>query len=200
MSRCLALTKAGDQCQRQAKDGRDYCPVHGPTAQRARKLTDGVIRALEEGARAGLYRVELARLAGVDERTLYRWLEAAAADEEAGNTDSLHARLRHALTRAEAEAEESMLALVRDAATIRTVLDRKGDAVEVDGDWRAAAWFLERRYPSKYGRRDHVTVNDPSRPDAGKPVTITPESDERRAELVSLLNRAGALSTGGDPE
>jgi hypothetical protein len=49
-----------------------------------------------------------------------------------------------AIKKAESEAEVRMVAHVLKAAT--------------DGTWQAAAWWLERRRPTDYGRRDRVEL------------------------------------------
>jgi hypothetical protein len=49
-----------------------------------------------------------------------------------------------AIKKAESEAEVRVVAHVLKAAT--------------DGTWQAAAWWLERRRPHDYGRRDRVDV------------------------------------------
>ena len=48
-------------------------------------------------------------------------------------------RVCRALKRADLEAELACLRQIKEAAQ--------------NGDWRAAAWMLERRYPEKWGRR-----------------------------------------------
>jgi hypothetical protein len=168
--RCLALTKAGDQCRGRAAEGSDYCAAHGPKIGRPTKLTERVVAALEQQIRGGAFNTQAAQSVGVDPRTLYRWLEAGAADEEAGNAETIFARLRQRLTRASADAELTMITTVRTAAAT---------------DWRAAAWYLERRNPDRWGRHDRVSVDG----DLGKPKVVTPDED-RRAAILGVLGRA----------
>ena len=49
-----------------------------------------------------------------------------------------------AVKKAEAEAEVESVALIRRSAQ--------------DGQWQAAAWFLERRKPSDWGRKDRHEI------------------------------------------
>ncbi len=65
---------------------------------------------------------------GVSEDTLARWLVRYAAFADA-------------VKRAEAEAEAEMVKLVRAAAP---------------DSWQAAAWYLERKQPRDWGRKDTV--------------------------------------------
>ena len=86
-----------------------------------------------EAIRAGATRRAAAGHAGIDHATLYRWLER-------------NATFATLLTRVEDDVE------VRWTATILQA------SLE---DWRAVAWWLERRRPEAYGRRldtDNVTA------------------------------------------
>jgi transposase len=80
--------------------------------------------------RAGNTRRAAAAYVGVDERTVERWKQRFAGFADA-------------LSRAEAESEVALVAIVRQAAT---------------QDWRAAAHLLERRWPDTWGRRERVDV------------------------------------------
>lgn len=195
--RCMALSAKGHQCRNRAAHGSDFCGRHGPKVIGApSKLTEPLILELANKARGGLYRNELALLAGVNPRTLYQWLQTGAADEEAGNTTTIHARFVQALRAAEAEAEDTMLEVIRLSAVGRRILayDEEGEELDVNiaPDWRAAAFYLERRYPNKYGRRDKVTVDDGGK--AAQPVEVRPASDEARAGIARILEAAGALT------
>jgi hypothetical protein len=76
-----------------------------------------------------------AMFAGISVSTLDRWRKKAA---EAA-PDSPLGRLRDRLIRAEGRAAIGWLAKIEKAAS--------------EGDWHAAAWKMERRYPEQYGRR-----------------------------------------------
>ncbi|MBV9173618.1 MAG: hypothetical protein JOZ81_26440, partial [Chloroflexi bacterium] len=80
---------------------------------------------------AGATRKAAASYAGVDESTLYRWLK-----RNASFASLLRAR--------EDEVEVRACAEIQQAAS---------------ADWRAAAWWLERRRPADYGRTDRVDLN-----------------------------------------
>lgn len=174
--RCMALTKAGDQCRNRAAHGSDYCPSHGPRVGRPTKLTDGLIDVIARSVESGNAYTTAANTAGVHDRTLYRWL--TQADEDLAQdppADTVHARLRQALTRAEAEAEARMVASVK-LATLT--------------DWRAAAWWLERRRPDKYAQRSKVDVGGEVR--VGTPEVVVPEEGARE-RIARILKDAGAL-------
>lgn len=100
--------------------------------------------------RAGNYVETACALAGVHPSTFYRWIERA--DDE--KSDPKFREFRDAVTRARAEAEARNVALVQRAAS---------------DDWRAASWYLERSFPTKYGRRDRVEHSGPD----GGPITLS---------------------------
>jgi hypothetical protein len=93
------------------------------------------IDKLEQAIRLGATYELAARYAGVSEKTFERWrMQAATAKPE-----STLGRLRDRLLQAEGRAVVTWLAQIEKAAT--------------EGDFRAAAWKLERRYPDQYGRK-----------------------------------------------
>lgn len=82
-------------------------------------------QAILNALRAGNTRRAAAAFAEVSHATFYRWLEDDGT-------------FRDAVEKAEAEAEVRFLTQIAKAAT--------------DGTWQAAAWWLERRRTSDYGR------------------------------------------------
>jgi transposase len=97
---------------------------------RPTKRTPDRERRLLQAIREGNTRKAAAAYAGVDQDTIARWCHRSA--DFADN-----------LSRAEAESEVALVAIVRKAA--------------VD-DWRAAAHLLERRWPETWGRRERIDV------------------------------------------
>ena len=83
--------------------------------------------------RAGNYRVAACKFAGISEETFRRWMNAGKAGDP-GYVDFVEQ-----VKQAEAQAEASLVATIRKAA---------GD------HWQAAAWLLERKYVTRWGRRD----------------------------------------------
>lgn len=93
------------------------------------KLQEDIVQALGVGAT----HEHAAQYAGIDGATFYRWLQAG----EAGKAP--YREFCEAVKKAEGRAVVGWLAQIEEAA--RT------------GNWQAAAWKLERRYPKLYGRR-----------------------------------------------
>ena len=83
--------------------------------------------------RAGNYRVAACKFAGISDDTFGRWMRAGKAGE------AEFAEFAEQVKQAEAQAEASLVATIRKAA---------GD------HWQAAAWLLERKFVTRWGRRD----------------------------------------------
>lgn len=74
---------------------------------------------------------------GIGKTTYYRWLERA--DDPA--SDPKYREFRDATNTARAEAESRHVLRVEQASR---------------NDWKASAWFLERSFPTKYGKQQRI--------------------------------------------
>lgn len=99
-----------------------------------RAVTDKTVDRLIEGLKLGMTRRAAAGFAGISKTTFYRMLE--------NDTDGTLVTL---VENAEGEAEATYTAIVA-----RATADPK--------NWTAAAWWLERRHPSEYGKRERVEM------------------------------------------
>lgn len=93
-------------------------------------------RKVVENLERGAYQVHAANAAGISISTLHRWVTLGRQGVEPYVTfaeDVDRARANDAL---------------RNQAVISAAAVRK-----VPGDWKAAAWNLERKFPKLYGRR-----------------------------------------------
>ncbi len=102
------------------------------TAGRPTKYTKATVARLVEAVEKGSTYELAAYYAGIGERTLYDWLER-------------YPQLVQDIKAAEARA----------AARWLDVIERSAN----EGNWTAAAWKLERRYPHMYGRTVQETKN-----------------------------------------
>ncbi len=110
---------------------------------RQSKLTPETQKKIVDAISEGNYLETAAAIGGVSATTFFRWLqegEQAAA--------GLKREFWEAVKKAEAEAEALRVSRISKAGK--------------DGNWQADAWYLERRYPDRWGKRiqQEVTGKD----------------------------------------
>ena len=101
---------------------------------RPTKLTRRCHARICKSLRLGNSRAVAAMTGGVTLKTLNRWLTRGDDPEE---TDPRYARFMTAVTFAELTAEATITQHLMTAA---------------EKNWRAAAWYLERRHPERWGK------------------------------------------------
>lgn len=107
---------------------------------RRRKLTPELIEQAAKLVSAGNYLSHVAQYLGVHPDTFYRWLREGERAKS-----GLVRQFYEAVKRAEAEAIARNIALIQKAAQ--------------EGNWQAAAWWLERKYPEEWGRKDKMDIH-----------------------------------------
>lgn len=127
---------------------------------------------------------ELAALyAGISYDTFLRWRKKAITAAPGTPLATLHERLQEA----EGRAAIGWLAKIEKVAT--------------EGDWKAAAWKLERRYPETYGRTfQKVALTTPDGQESWQPARAPAPSDTFFAELVTLVQTLGPHHVNGHAE
>lgn len=144
-------------------------PTEKPKAKPGRKtkLTPERQTKILNAIRAGAYMETAAAAAGVNKETLYAWLKRGNVEPE-----SIFGAFVEAVHEAQASAE------LRDVLTL--------SKAAADGDWRAAAWRLERKFPKRWGL---TTKTELSGPNGGPVVTssvdVTKLTDEQLAAIVN---------------
>lgn len=99
------------------------------------------MKKLIDALRSGSYRIDACRAAGIHYNTLLAWEKKGESQQSGEYVDFLEA-----LRMAEAEAVVSNVEVITKAAQ--------------GGDWRAAAWFLEHKYPNNWARLEKRAVED----------------------------------------
>ncbi len=115
---------------------------------RPTKFTEETRKKILWALRLGNYRKTAAEYACISERTLGDWLYKGS-EENGGEYADFH----NDVLEAEQAAEVRALGVIQQAAN--------------NGQWKAAAWFLERKFPERYCTRaaiflaKRLDVNDP---------------------------------------
>ena len=119
-------------------------------AGRPTKLTPQVQARIVQAIVGGNDITVAAAYAGIGKTTFYEWLERGRKAKTGPFAD-----FADAIQKAQADAETRNVALIAKAAQ--------------DGTWTAAAWWLERKYPERWGRKDRHEVTGKD----GNDITIT---------------------------
>lgn len=135
---------------------------------RPTKLTPEVQDRIIQALKAGNYVETAAEYAGIGKTTFYRWMEQGKQASR-----GIYREFRDAVMRARAEAEARNVAIIQKAAP---------------DDWRAAAWWLERAFPDRWGPRQKLEHSGPE----GGPIPA-----EVRVTLVRPMDGTEATQDGG---
>lgn len=131
-----------------------------------RTFDEDLFNATLSYIRGGMFVKEAANRAGLSYYALDTWLrhgrEILRAQQAEGddyqaltNYDEQYVFVVEEIEKARSEAEGLMVGTIRRSAL-------------TNDDWRAAAWWLERSAPERWGRKDHVTLAG----DDDKPVFV----------------------------
>ena len=104
---------------------------------RRTKLTPDTKEDIVKALRAGNSRRDSALYAGVSETTFYSWMARGREGE------ALYAEFLEAVEKAEAQSVVRNVAIIQRAA---------------EETWQAAAWWLERKRPDDWGRRQRMDI------------------------------------------
>lgn len=144
---------------------------HKHPGGRPQKLTEELIKTVVNAMRAGVYLETAAAHAGVTSVTLRDWIRKGVAGKS-----KLHKQFSSAIEKAEADAELNAAAtvrkfgdgivvdVVRTTTKVTPAKDERGRDITITTtettterrpvrEWTAAAWYLERRKPGRWGRR-----------------------------------------------
>lgn len=185
--------KAGTRCGNRPlkKTNNGLCKQHQPDPEnrggRQAKVRDPNMRKqLETALATGATRKACAIYAGISESSFYAYMERGEADQQAG-IQSDYTEFLEMVTRAEARAEVTATIAIKSAMT--DSVDAQGRTIP--GDWRAAAFFLERRNPNEWGRVDAHKIKHSGT--VRTDVPEVPESDERLTEVAEVLRETGVI-------
>lgn len=141
------------------------------------KLTEEVQARIVEALKHGNYQDAAAAYAGISEATFHNWMARGreearrlADGEKANSKETIFLEFFEAVEKARSEAEVRNVMYIQRAAQ--------------DGTWQAAAWFLERSYPRKWGRKDrHEHVGD-----NGEPIRVSVSTQDLEEKVKTILS------------
>jgi transposase len=151
----------------------EKAPKRKPSRGRPTKLTPELQAKICSAIQAGNFIEIAAAYAGIRKATLHNWLRRGARQ-----TQGIYHAFSEAAEKALADSEARDVALIAKAAA--------------DGQWQAAAWRLERKFPDRWGRRERHQV------DANIQGTVKVTPDDAIQELAGLL--AARAPRGGAAE
>ena len=132
------------------------------TLGRPTKFTEETRKKILWALRLGNYRKTAAEYAGISERTLGDWLYKGAEGET-----TEYAAFHKDVLEAEQAAEVRALGVIQQAA---------------NRDWKAAAWFLERKFPERYCTRAAIFLA--KRLDIDDPADLGAMNEDELNELL----------------
>lgn len=136
---------------------------------RPTKLTPEVKDRIMQAVQAGNYLDTAANFAGIDGSTMRRWVQKG----EAPSAPEPYRSFCTSLKSARAAAEVRSVALIQQAAT--------------GGTWQAAAWYLERSYPERWGRTRVEVTGGPS--GDSQPIRVEVTAEALEAKLRALIGK-----------
>lgn len=178
---CRSTTAAGAPCRNKAAAGSAYCGTHGGGKRRPgapSKFDEATRDAIIEEVARGNFDNVAAHAAGIAAATLGQWKTRGNDDLEHGRQTE-YAEFVTRLSRASAEAELHMVQRIR---------------AQAGEDWRAAAFYLERKAPERWARKDKLDVSTDT---VSIPREVTPTGGKRDA-VIRILQTATAPPAGGD--
>ena len=103
------------------------------------KLNHDLIKQIAKMVELGTPATYVAQAVDVDRTTWYKWLQRGEKDKS-----GIYFDLFNAVKKAEGRAIQRNVSIIQKAAI---------------NNWQAAAWWLERRYPKEFGRKEKMDVS-----------------------------------------
>jgi len=146
---------------------------------RKSKISPNLIEDVCNWLKLGYYQEDAAVMAGISPSTFYEWMKkgdemddnieedkalpspdsSLPATQEAVEIEvvNMYSEFSEAVKRARAEAEGAHIRNIRRAAD--------------NGSWQASAWWLERSFPKKWGKRSAIEIGG----EGGEPIKFSVE-------------------------
>ena len=134
---------------------------------RKMKLTRELISEAEKWIKAGNFTTVVCQYLGIHQSTWYRWM-AEGEKAKKGIKKEFYDRIK----KAESHSEMRNVQLIQQAG---------------NETWQAAAWYLERKFPDRWGKREKVDANlSHSGEVTNKSVDLSELTTEELREIANL--------------
>lgn len=143
---------------------------------RKTKLTRKLINKAENLIKLGNYNSTVCQYLGIGETTWYRWMEEG---EKA--TRGIKREFWESIKKAESHAEIRNVQIIQNAA---------------QENWQASAWYLERKFHDRWGRKEKVDANVNHSGGLQNKVDLSGLTTEELRELAQL-DREGKKDNSG---
>lgn len=170
-------------------------------------MTPEVVHTVLTALKSGLGIDTAARYAGVGERTIKDWLARGRAAMDAADLndapipieDMHYADFAREVDTSRAQAIARNITAVQTAASQgkpvvdrfgRVQYDQEGRVIRENGDWRAAAWWLEHVHPDQFGRSTRLEVTGAD----GGPIDVHNEH-----VVIGAIDHQVHLDVAADP-
>jgi transposase-like protein len=141
---------------------------------RRSKLTAEFVKKAGKLLENGNYANTVCAMMGISQQTWYRWLKEA----EESSATAIKREFSETVKKATALAEIEYVNVIKKAA---------------GKNWQAAGWWLERKFPEKWGRRDRVKMEH----EITGGVMVVGEAKQDTKAWEQLAKRQQAISDNG---
>jgi hypothetical protein len=184
MESSLRLSAKGSKMEKK-KSRKTYRKPGRPTLLIQPNVKQRLINAIRLGADMTTAR----KYAGVSDKALKNWLQWGN-EEESGPYADFVLEMDKAFVECELRDLESLEKAANGQAEERNKVTGEITKLYIKPDWRAAAFRLERRYPTKYGRKQIIKIDDESAPaNIDKPQQGSFDDINIHKQLVDLIKQ-----------
>lgn len=132
---------------------------------RDKREDEGLVLRLEQAILSGDTKLNACQYVGISQECLYRWMREGKAAPEG----TLARKIYERILKAEATAVHRNVMVINKAA---------------GRHWQASAWFLERRRPDDWGRKDRMAIGGDAK---GVPIAVVGEKVLKDEELLTSM-------------
>lgn len=146
------------------------------------KLTPELQACIVENITNGNYLAVAAQCAGINKSTHCRWMDKGRNDLARGET-TIYSDYFEKVTTARAVAESANVFVIKNAT---------------HDNWQAAAWWLERTFPDRWGRRDRMSLEHTGR--NGGPIEVGMDLSKLTDKELDFLSKVIGKAAKEEPK